>query len=229
MKIWAHRGAWGPEAPENTVPAFDNAIEAGADGIELDVRLCGSGELVVFHDAERIIRRPQGTLKLNIRKTSLRELKDWPIQDKHEIPSLDMILTNYASKIPLILDLKTEKTFDFTFAKAVWMAVKGLEDRVILSAFNPFLLLMLRSMSKSLRLAWITTNPSALWRFLPVEAVHMHHWITPLMIEQLHRRNKEVRLWTINSQMDADIARDARVSGIITDYVGKYKAKEGAV
>src|SRR4030095_10429492 len=48
--VFGHRGVRG-EAPENTMAAFDLAAASGADGVELDVRLCRSGELVVCHDA----------------------------------------------------------------------------------------------------------------------------------------------------------------------------------
>ena len=49
--ILGHRGA-SADAPENTLAAFRLAIEQGADGIELDVWRCGSGEVVVHHDAD---------------------------------------------------------------------------------------------------------------------------------------------------------------------------------
>jgi glycerophosphoryl diester phosphodiesterase len=50
--VIAHRGAsW--ELPENTLPAFERAIEVGADFIELDVRARRDGELVVTHDPPR--------------------------------------------------------------------------------------------------------------------------------------------------------------------------------
>ena len=48
--IIAHRGA-SAHAPENTLAAFRRAVEAGADGIELDVRLARDGVAVVFHDS----------------------------------------------------------------------------------------------------------------------------------------------------------------------------------
>src|SRR5512139_3175915 len=48
-RIWAHRGD-SAHAPENTMLAFDKARIAGADGIELDVRLDGDSNVVVFHD-----------------------------------------------------------------------------------------------------------------------------------------------------------------------------------
>ena len=47
--IFAHRGASG-YAPENTLEAFRLAAEMGAHGVELDVHICRSGELVVTHD-----------------------------------------------------------------------------------------------------------------------------------------------------------------------------------
>src|SRR5471032_901126 len=47
--VWAHRGA-SRQAPENTLAAFTRAAALGADGIELDVQLCSTGEVVVLHD-----------------------------------------------------------------------------------------------------------------------------------------------------------------------------------
>ena len=49
--IWAHRGASG-YAPENTMQAFEKAVEMEADGIELDVQLTKDGELVIIHDEQ---------------------------------------------------------------------------------------------------------------------------------------------------------------------------------
>ena len=58
-RIWAHRGA-SAHAPENTLEAFELARTAGADGIELDVRLDRDGTVVVFHDRalDRLCGRP---------------------------------------------------------------------------------------------------------------------------------------------------------------------------
>jgi len=50
--VIAHRGAWGAGIPENSLAAFEQAIDLGADMIELDVRCTRDRELIVFHDAE---------------------------------------------------------------------------------------------------------------------------------------------------------------------------------
>ena len=57
--VIAHRGASG-YAPENTMPAFEKALEMGAEGIELDVHLTKDGEIVVIHD-HTIDRTSNGT------------------------------------------------------------------------------------------------------------------------------------------------------------------------
>ena len=55
----AHRGYSG-NYPENTMLAFRKAVEAGADGIELDVQLTRDGEPVILHD-EQVDRTTDGT------------------------------------------------------------------------------------------------------------------------------------------------------------------------
>lgn len=58
-EIFAHRGSSGTH-PENTLPAMKAAILSGADGIELDIHVLKSGELIVMHD-ERVDRTTNGT------------------------------------------------------------------------------------------------------------------------------------------------------------------------
>ena len=50
--VIAHRGVWGAGVPENSLAAFEQAIDLGADMIEFDVRRTRDGELITFHDAE---------------------------------------------------------------------------------------------------------------------------------------------------------------------------------
>lgn len=69
--VFGHRGA-SAEAPENTLAAFTLAMERGADGVELDVWRCATGELVVAHDddLQRVGRSP-----LVVRKAPLAALR----------------------------------------------------------------------------------------------------------------------------------------------------------
>ena len=70
-RIFGHRGASG-YAPENTLESFDMAAKMGAHGVELDVHICRSGELVVTHD-ETVERVSDG--EGWVKDLSLKELK----------------------------------------------------------------------------------------------------------------------------------------------------------
>ncbi|HZY04594.1 MAG TPA: glycerophosphodiester phosphodiesterase [Anaeromyxobacteraceae bacterium] len=69
--VLGHRGA-SADAPENTLAAFRLALDQGADGVELDVWRCASGEVVVFHDedARRLVGSP-----LRVTRASFSELR----------------------------------------------------------------------------------------------------------------------------------------------------------
>ena len=58
-EVWCHRGYSG-RYPENTMLAFQKAVETGAEGIELDVQLTRDGEVIVLHD-ETLDRTTDGT------------------------------------------------------------------------------------------------------------------------------------------------------------------------
>lgn len=80
MQIIGHRGAMGYK-PENTLSSFEKALRLGVDGIELDVWVCQSGELVVFHD-ETLDRITNGSG--NVFDKTLSELKQLKV--KHPLP-----------------------------------------------------------------------------------------------------------------------------------------------
>ncbi len=82
--ILGHRGARFT-APENSIDSFKNALQCGADGIELDVHLTSDNKLVVIHDSD--LRRITGN-KIPIRNLSLSEIKSLDIS--HLVKSGDL-------------------------------------------------------------------------------------------------------------------------------------------
>ena len=88
---FGHRGFSG-QFPENTLLAFQKAVDAGCDGIELDVHLSRDGEVVIIHD-ETVDRTTNGSG--NVRDFTLEQLKDLDAYgsfpgkfSKNEIPTL---------------------------------------------------------------------------------------------------------------------------------------------
>src|SRR5918996_3928143 len=113
MKILAHRGASG-QAPENTIPAFRAAVEERADGVELDVRICASGEVVVCHD--RTLRRLMG-VGWEIARTPWWKLRRADVGTRlgfaaARIPLLEEVLAFLPTTMLVNVELKCETASD---------------------------------------------------------------------------------------------------------------------
>lgn len=106
--VIAHRGA-SADAPENTLSAFAEAWRQGADGVELDLRLCADGALAVIHD-ENLAR----TCGLPDRVGDLRagELATvdastrWPGRPREGVPLLEDVLDSTPAGKRLVLEVK---------------------------------------------------------------------------------------------------------------------------
>jgi glycerophosphoryl diester phosphodiesterase len=96
----AHRG-FSSKAPENTLAAFDLALEQGFTNIELDVQLTSDGELVIIHDSA-VDRTTNGTGTVRSFWFNARFAKE-------RIPTLRRVLERYAGKIHLHLELKSDE------------------------------------------------------------------------------------------------------------------------
>src|SRR4051812_24755536 len=133
--IIAHRGASADEV-ENTLAAFKRAREQGADGVELDVMRCNSGEVVVFHDDDlRRLAHRDG----NIRDLHWDELSKVDLSGQR-IPLLSQVLEELGP-LAVNIELKSHpdwkrRLFDDGVAAAVAGLIRrhGLEDRALVSS-----------------------------------------------------------------------------------------------
>ena len=101
-----HRGAMGYVA-ENTMEAVQLALELGVDGVEVDVHVCGSGELVVFHDFT-LDRMTNGSGEIS--KWTLSDLKQLKVDSAFYIPTLEEILNLVGDKYLVNIELKGNST-----------------------------------------------------------------------------------------------------------------------
>src|SRR6476646_7269082 len=88
--VFGHRGVRGA-APENTMAAFELAAASGADGVELDVRLCRTGELVVCHDPT-LARFTGGRDERKVADLDLGELARADVGSGQGVPPLAEVL-----------------------------------------------------------------------------------------------------------------------------------------
>ena len=155
MRVMAHRGYSGMY-PENTMLAFEKAVEAGADGIELDVHKTKDGVLVVHHD-ERVDRTTDGTGR--ICDLTFEELRRFNAAARWEgkfgvlpIPSFEEYCAWAANQTLFTnIEIKTDNTFYPNIEQEVWDMICrfGLQDRVMFSSFNHVTLLKLRKIAPS--------------------------------------------------------------------------------
>jgi len=102
MLVIAHRGASGTR-PENTLAAFQKAIDQGAEMVELDVHICKSGELVVIHDYS--LKRTTNGHGFVSRKT-LSQLQELDAGGCEKIPTLKEVFDLVGGKARINIELK---------------------------------------------------------------------------------------------------------------------------
>ncbi len=224
--IIGHRGA-SAHAPENTLAAFTLAMAQGADGIELDVKRCASGEVVVMHD-ETVDRTTNGTGK--VQNLTLDQLHKLDAGDGEQVPTLDAVLEVTAtSPRPFLVNIEVTNytTPKDGLERLVVEVVKRhhCAERVLFSSFNP---LTVRALSQLMpqvprgilyhyempiyiRQVWLAP-------FVPHEFRHPDHsYITPEFVAKLNAQGKRVNTWTVNEPQDIARVAQAGVAGIIGD------------
>lgn len=140
--VFAHRGV-SSVAPENTRAAFALARELGIPGVELDVHLCASGELVVTHDHST--KRVTGT-ELEIESTPWERLKEldagsWkgPAYKGERFPLLADLLEEFGTDLYWDIEIKSRDAADrgLESALAPLLASPRWKNRIAVSSFNP--------------------------------------------------------------------------------------------
>ncbi len=130
---YAHRGLHDENVPENSMAAFERAVEHGF-GIELDVRLSSDGKLVVFHDDD--LKRMVGVHGSTADYTAV-ELAGMSLLDTEEgIPLLKEVLKMVDGRVPLLIEIK-EKAEEKDVAEALAMLLRSYDGPYIVESFNP--------------------------------------------------------------------------------------------
>lgn len=166
--LFGHRGC-SKAAPENTLASFTKILENNIPGVELDVHLCKSGEIVVFHDLN--LKRTTGVDAL-ISDTNLDDLKkmdagswfDKSFSDE-KIPTLDEVFELLGTKVYYDIEIKHRNSQHGELEKKLVDKIKewNMEKRVIISSFNPIAILGVRKANPELNTAVIYTK----WKKLP--------------------------------------------------------------
>ncbi|GGP12234.1 glycerophosphodiester phosphodiesterase [Oceanobacillus neutriphilus] len=236
-KVYGHRGMMGGY-PENTLLSFEKALEAGADGLEIDVHLTKDGEFIVMHDAT-LNRTTNGIGPVSEYTFSeIRELqlscsyyssfahydKSW---EEEKIPSLTEVLQLVSSypEAALNIELKTDEHLYEDIEQRLIDHVNrfpDMKDRVIYSSFHLPTLIRLRHYDRDARLAWIInqpiSHPEDYIDILGLEALHIGMDTFLKHIYHWGKWKRLLRVWTVNDKDTIKQLLDIKVKAIITDY-----------
>ena len=215
MDCIAHRG-FAETNPENTLAAVRAAGSGDqtADAVEVDVRRCGSGELVVVHD-EAVDRVSDGTGRVG--KLSLPELRGLDVLGTGAgVPTLDDVLA--AAAVPLNVELKERGLAADALERADEAGAGPL-----FSAFDPAVVEALRERGGEAALLFFEAPGEALDRArrLDCPAVHPHHALCDAgFVAQAHGAGVAVNAWTVRSRGTAADLAAAGADGLIADAPG---------
>ncbi len=229
--VLGHRGA-SAEAPENTLAAFRLAVEQGADGVELDVWRCATGEVVVIHDEDA--RRTAGRA-LAVPETSWPALRGldagaWK-GDRfrgERIPLLSEVL----EALPGVLvnvELKG-RAGDHRLAEAAAQVIRGAgaAERVIVSSFRVGLLAAFRRAAPEIARGFLFEG-DRMWRlraplsarFVRAQAVHPEaRLVTPPRARRWSRRGLAVVAWTVDEPAEVERLVALGASALISNVPG---------
>lgn len=213
VRCIAHRG-FAETYPENTITAVRSAAEH-TDVVEVDVRRCGSGELVVIHD-ETVERVTDGTGRVD--ELSAEELAALDVLDSGEgVPTLASLLDATPQGVELVFDLKVPD-----IAADALDAADDAGTDVLVSAFSAEVLAEAGDAGAD-RLAFLAAEGDEqgmlnVARDLDCEAIHPHWQLcVDEFVERAHEAGLDVNAWTVPSRHDAEALSQVGVDGVIVD------------
>lgn len=243
ISIIAHRGS-NKKAPQNSLPAFRQAIEDGADGFETDVHLSKDGVPVICHNytvdgtSDSTGAIASFTLaelkKLDFGSCFSEDFKNTPLPTLDEF--LDLAAPSGAKIINL--ELKCPKEGMKPLVRKTLEAVKahGVLDRVIISSFSPAILKICKETEPRVKTAFlyptnkpsicrpVFLNPFFIVKRVKADYIHpMYTNVTPGVVALAHKLGVKVNVWTVNDRATVRRLIACHADGIITDCPDKVR------
>ncbi len=232
MEILGHRGQLAGSAPENTCSAVAAALGAGADGVEIDVRLTADGVAVCCHDDDLL--RVAG-VPAPVASSSWWRLRSVALPGGERLARLEDVAALVAGRGRLVLDLKPEpRTAALAVATLAALARSGIRQRdVVASSFDPLVVDAFAARRPALPRAPICNvgccpraaldaararGDAALHLPLPTVLAR------PDVVRDAVRSGLEVRAWTVDRPVDARLCQLLGVSAVISDAPGTLAA-----
>lgn len=228
--VIAHRGA-SAYAPENTLPAFELAVNQNADAVELDAKLTLDEQVIIVHD-QTVDRTTNGHGRVN--QMTCKEIQSldagsWFGQEfiNVNIPTLAETFTALKRKIVINIELTNYGSpFDLLPEKTAALVKEyDFEDRVFFSSFNPIALIKIHQLlPQSAKGLLALPGIAGIWtrtflaKYVPHQAYISHrNSVTSKLISNSRRNGKYIHAYTVNLAEEIERLFSWGINGIITD------------
>ena len=214
MKIIAHRGA-SIERPENTLSAFERALEIGVDAIEMDLLVTRDGRLVVRHDD--LIERDGS--RHYIRELSFEELKMIDVGKGERIPSLESVFESVRGRCSLVLELKSVGLAEVL---AAFLRRGKWDQELHVTSFIPSEVCQFAKwfpqIERSITFSALPSHYETLLRECQAKQVSLNRgFLTQALVHTLKQQAVAVRVYTVNWPKEAAVFESWGADALFTD------------
>jgi glycerophosphoryl diester phosphodiesterase len=226
--VIAHRGASG-HLPENTLPAYQLAVEQGADMIEIDLHRTRDAAVVITHDEDLCGLGGHG----EICDASLAEVRALDAGRGERVPLLAEVLDRFGPRIAFNLELKRGTRAEYPGVEAEALAAveqRGLLARTLFSSFYDPVLARLRQLSSAARIALLLSHESAAQpieraRRLGAEAINPWRGLVRReLVQAAHDAGLAVYVFTVDEVAEMQRLLALGVDGLFTNYPDRMRA-----
>jgi glycerophosphoryl diester phosphodiesterase len=226
--VIAHRGA-SAHRPENTMPAFELAIEQHADMIETDLHRTRDGAVVVTHDEELAGLGGRG----EIADATLAAVRALDAGGGARVPTLDELLDACGARIPFNLELKKGTRAEYDGLEAIAIEAvrsRGIAGRTLFSSFYDPVLARLRALAPEARIGLLISRKYpvdvvARARALGAEAIHPERLLVDAaLVDAAHDAGLAVYVFTVDDAAEMRRLLDLGVDGLFTNHPDRMRA-----
>ncbi len=224
IQIAAHRGVCS-EAPENSLPAIQLAIDYLADRVEIDVQCTEDGEVIVFHDVS--LKRLFGKNRA-IANLTAEELRTYNLNTNSSdpndiilIPTLQEVMELVKGRIDLIIELKRNAASQDLVEKVLALIEEyDMEHQCLIQSSDYQYLRQIKELNPNLPTGYILST--AVGNYYNNEYIDFFcvrsAFVSRASVNKAHAAGKELFAWTVNSKTELERMKRTQVDTIITDY-----------
>ncbi len=227
---YAHRGA-SEYAPENTMSAFDMALELGANGIELDLQMTKDGKIVIFHDN-----------KIDNKSNKKGEIKDYTYQELLNFDFGSWFNLKYKGEKIVLFEDFAKKFLSKKMTFAIELKEEGIEketlniikkyathDNIYITSFKYKALENMRKIDSNIKLSWLIQekiNKNNIDKLLKISGTQIcpkADNVTKDDIELANKSGLRVRLWGVLNEEIMENVYKFDIDGMTVNFPDKLK------